>query len=101
MNIIKGPHLQFSRPEEMMVLWETDAPGPSRVDYGLTAELGHHVDQSAPVTLHQVVLQALEPGSTYHYRIRTQDAHAGPFSFRSERLYALCLCRIRRLPHQP
>ena len=81
MKIIKGPYLQFNRHEEMIVLWETDVPGPSRVDYGPTAEFGHHVDQTAPVTLHQVALQALEPETTYHYRIQTQDAQAGPFTF--------------------
>ena len=83
MKIIKGPYLQFNRPEEMIVLWETDAPGPSRVDYGLTAVFGHHVDQTAPVTLHQVALRALERETTYHYRIQTQDAQAGPFTFRT------------------
>ena len=83
MKIIKGPYLQFNRPEELIVLWETDAPGPSRVDYGPTAEFGHHVDQTAPTTLHRVLLQALESETTYHYRIQSQDAQAGPFTFRT------------------
>ena len=83
MNIIKGPYLQFNRPEEMIVLWETDSPGPSRVDYGPTEEFGQCVDQTAPMTLHCVALQALESETTYHYRIRTQEAQAGPFTFRT------------------
>ena len=66
MKIIKGPYLQFKRPEELIVLWETDAPGPSRVDYGPTAEFGHHVDQTAPTTLHRVLLQTL--GCPVHRR---------------------------------
>ena len=83
MEIIKGPYLQFNGSKAMLVLWETDVPGPSRVDYGPTSEFGHYVDQTAPITLHRLVLQALEPETTYHYRIRTADAHAGPFTFRT------------------
>lgn len=83
MEIIKGPYLQFERPEEMIVLWETDVPGPSRVDYGLTADFGDYAAQSAPTTLHRIGLQALESDTTYHYRIQSQNAAAGPFTFRT------------------
>jgi HEAT repeat protein len=82
-KIIKGPYLQFSNPEEMIVLWETDVPGPSRVDYGQTATFGHYIDQTAPVTLHRVVLRALALEGIYHYQIRSGDVQAGPFTFRS------------------
>ena len=83
MSIIKGPYLQFNRSGDMIVLWETDVAGPSRVDYGVTEGLGHYLDQTAPVTLHRVELRGLDPEAIYHYRIRTGDAQAGPFTFRT------------------
>ena len=83
MNIIKGPYLQFNRSGDMIVLWETDVAGPSRVDYGVTEGFGHYVDQTAPVALHRLELRGLDPETIYHYRIRTGDADAGPFTFRT------------------
>ena len=83
MKIIKGPYLQFSDSIEMLVLWETDEPGPSRVDYGLTDEFGDHVEQTAPAMLHRVVLRALEPESTYHFHIKTGEAESDTFTFQT------------------
>ena len=84
MNIIKGPYLQFNRSKDMLVLWETDDAGASRVDYGVTEELGHYVEQTELVTLHRVELSGLEPETTYHYRIRTDDASSDTFTFCTE-----------------
>jgi HEAT repeat protein/3',5'-cyclic AMP phosphodiesterase CpdA len=39
------------------------------------------VDQSAPKTLHHIELEALVPDTTYHYRIQSGEAEAGPFTF--------------------
>jgi hypothetical protein len=83
-NIIKGPYLQFNRSKNMLVLWETDDAGTSRVDYGVTDELEHYVEQTAPVTLHRIELSGLEPETTYHYRIQTDDAESDTFTFRTE-----------------
>ena len=83
MNIIKGPYLQFNRSGDMIVLWETDVAGPSRVDYGVTEGVEHYIDHPALLTLHRVELFGLEPETIYHYRIRTGDVQVGTFTFRT------------------
>ena len=82
-QIVKGPYLQFAPTGEMLVLWETDRPAPSRVDYGRETADGDFVDQSAPVRLHRIALRGLEADTAYRYRVHSGQAQAGPFSFRT------------------
>lgn len=54
----------------LMVNWETDLPGPSRVAYGPTEALGGEVRVDAPVTLHHVPVPFPDDGALY-YRVST------------------------------
>lgn len=56
------------------ISWTTDEPATSQVAYGLTAALGLTTTLSAHyVTAHEVTVDGLEPGTTYHFRARSLD----------------------------
>lgn len=63
-----------SQEESVEIRWETNEPATSYVDYGLTSsyELGR-VGSGDLSTTHAVTLGALEPGSTYHFRVASAD----------------------------
>src|SRR5262249_28395226 len=48
------PYLQLPTPNAMTVMWETTAPLPSQVEFGLTEELGSEVHESKQIRLHQM-----------------------------------------------
>ncbi|KAA0231632.1 DUF4038 domain-containing protein [candidate division KSB1 bacterium] len=55
--------------------WQTDEASDSQVDYGLTTSYGLTSPLSpAFVTSHSVTLSELTAGTTYHYRVKSQDA---------------------------
>ncbi|MBI4133104.1 hypothetical protein HY478_00670 [Candidatus Uhrbacteria bacterium] len=69
------------------VVWATDEPGTSRVDYGLTPayEIGA-VENPMLVVDHATPLVGLVPETTYHFRVRSTDASgneavSGDFTF--------------------
>lgn len=56
------------------IQWTTNVPASSRVDYGVDANYGGVASDSALVASHSVPLTGLSPGTTYHYKITSQDA---------------------------
>lgn len=69
-------------PSALVVNWETDAPGPSRVDYGPTEALGESVERADPVQLHHVSIPFPAEGVLY-YRVTTGDAQSAVFPVKS------------------
>jgi hypothetical protein len=63
------------------VTWLTDEPASSQVEFGLSASYGNTTaPDSAPVTSHNVTLTDLEPDTTYHYRVISEDARGNSAS---------------------
>ena len=57
------------------VLWSTDEPADTQVEYGLTTAYGNTTPLSTVfVTAHNVALSDLTPNTTYHYRVLSKDA---------------------------
>lgn len=58
-----------------IVIWITDEPATSQVDYGKTADYGSTtpLDENL-VTSHSVTLADLEPNTTHHFRVKSKDA---------------------------
>ncbi len=56
------------------VIWTTDEPATSAVDYGLDATYGTQVSDTSLVIDHSVILVGLDPGTTYHYKVGSSDA---------------------------
>lgn len=81
------PYLQFPTRTSITVLWETDVPGSSLVEYAVATEvppgkkppgwqpaLPLKAVAEQPATLHEVLLKDLEPGTKYVYRVTTTTA---------------------------
>ncbi|MBP6963463.1 MAG: fibronectin type III domain-containing protein [Armatimonadetes bacterium] len=57
-----------------VVLWTTDEPATSQVEYGETGDYGHStVLKTALVTEHRVIVLNLTPDTVYHLRVKSSD----------------------------
>ena len=78
-RIIAGPYLQNATPDAVTVMWITDKPCLSWVDYGPTPELGSRLQDSrdglldAQEVIHRIRLTGLTPGQPCHYRAVSQE----------------------------
>jgi hypothetical protein len=55
------------------VVWNTDMPADSRVDYGLTNQYGSFKYVAGFVTAHSVTLTALSPNTLYHFSVTSKN----------------------------
>ncbi|RLC63773.1 MAG: hypothetical protein DRI01_04610 [Chloroflexi bacterium] len=67
--ITRGPYLQNVTPTSIMIVWETDQPTDSVVNYGLTTEYGSITSNVTFTTRHVITLEGLNPYTTYHYLV--------------------------------
>ncbi|MEM1082939.1 MAG: chitobiase/beta-hexosaminidase C-terminal domain-containing protein [Verrucomicrobiota bacterium] len=68
------------------ISWSTDEASSSFVDFGTTTAYGTTAGDPTLVASHSVVLQGLQPSTTYHFRVRSEDASgneavSGDFTF--------------------
>ncbi|MCI0746758.1 MAG: family 10 glycosylhydrolase [Verrucomicrobia subdivision 3 bacterium] len=56
------------------IIWNTDEPTSSIVDYGASAGYGSSRTNTALVYAHSMQLSNLTANATYHYRVRSRDA---------------------------
>jgi len=56
---------------EAEVLWETDEPANSLVNYGLSQQNLNPVGDASAVSEHRVEIAALTPASTYYYKVQS------------------------------
>ena len=67
---LSGPVTQTNlAPTSFDLAWPTDVAGDSRVQYGLTPDLGLEVAVAESVTDHSVTLTNLTPGPIYYARV--------------------------------
>jgi predicted phosphodiesterase len=77
--IVHGPYLQLPAEDAVTVVWHTSRPAVSRVEYGVTTDLGQQAVSSRnglidnDRTSHVVRLTGLKPGTTYHYRAVSRE----------------------------
>jgi len=55
------------------IVWDTDEPADSTVEYGLTTSYGESVYEAADVIHREITLSGLLPETTYHIRLRSED----------------------------
>lgn len=75
--ITMGPLLLDMSDTSVLVEWMTDSPSDGRVSYGeggkLDREAVPQVDGMVPVgTMHRVVIDGLQPGRTYQYKVASR-----------------------------
>ncbi|MEO5894995.1 MAG: LamG-like jellyroll fold domain-containing protein [Vicinamibacterales bacterium] len=56
------------------IIWATNEPATSLVDYGATISYGLSASDGGLVASHSLQLSALQPATTYHYRVTSADA---------------------------
>ncbi len=73
--ITGGPEAIEITTTTARVVWDTNEPSTSQVEWGLTSGYGTSsaIDGNY-VTSHGVVLMGLQQDTEYHYRVRSQDA---------------------------
>ena len=72
-TLVKGPYLQFHSDTTMVVMWESDTPTPSLVEYALPPDPPIQISPvpNDPVLIHEVVIPDLVPATRYDYRVST------------------------------
>ena len=69
------PYLQFGTKHSMVVLWETETPAYSRVEYGesrigdVEPNLSMHIELEGTRTMHEVIIEDLKPETKYFWRV--------------------------------
>ncbi len=59
------------------VTWNTAVPADSQVEYGTTTAYGNTTTLAVSrVTAHSSLVSGLQPGTTYHFRVRSRDSDA-------------------------
>ncbi len=61
------------------IIWTTDVPSTSRVDYGESTDYGSFVEDTGLVTNHIVQLTGLSQSSTYHFKATSAAAGYAPW----------------------
>lgn len=72
--------VRFLSPESAEVIWESSIAGESSVAFGPTRKLGTIVNSDSTANYHRVVLNELDPGRMYYYRIGTRQNGKRRFS---------------------
>jgi hypothetical protein len=90
-RIIAGPFLQSASPTGITVVWETNSDTDTRVDYGITEDLGTEVIGTALVTpamtiIHKTTLTNLQPETYYYYQAITRKAKSEILHFKTPAL---------------
>jgi uncharacterized lipoprotein YddW (UPF0748 family) len=84
--VISGVSATGVGPNGATIIWTTDTPADSQVEYGTTTSYGSATTLNAtPVTAHSVTLSGLTANTPYHYRVRSANAagatYSGDFTF--------------------
>ncbi len=66
-------------PTGASVIWTTNEPATSQVEYGTTTAYGSQTAKDTTLTAnHSVSLGGLTPSTLYHYRVKSEDAAGNP-----------------------
>ncbi|CAG0929485.1 Alkaline phosphatase [Thermoflexales bacterium] len=81
-TLTRGPYLQSVTATSAIVIWRTDVPGNSRVDYGV-GDYTYSIELPDPTLEHVVTLTELITGTEVAYRVSTDGVELASGSFRT------------------
>jgi len=58
--------------DSVVVIWSTNLPADSQVEYGTSIKYGSRVTDPSLLTAHRIILAKLQPQDIYHYRVISQ-----------------------------
>jgi calcineurin-like phosphoesterase family protein/flagellar hook capping protein FlgD/purple acid phosphatase-like protein len=68
-TLTRYPSVWLRTKDSITIAWQTDVPSSGTVLFGPTPDLGDARSHGGTVVDHAVLLDGLEPGSTYYYRV--------------------------------
>ncbi len=71
--VIESMSASATTETEAVIAWTTNEPSSSELDYGQTTQYGMTVSSDQLTDTHSFSLSNLQPGSTYHYRVKSKD----------------------------
>ena len=71
--IIAGPGARDVKQDEVTIVWRTDEPADSFVDFGENTSYNNTTGSAELTRDHQVTLTNLSAGNEFHYRVRSTD----------------------------
>lgn len=83
--VISGVRVAEIRTTSAAVLWDTDRPADSRVEYGVTTSYGSSVFDPTLVRRHEILLERLRAGTTYHFRVGSAGSVSPDATFTTPR----------------
>lgn len=81
LKIIKGPYLQMATSTTITIMWETDDPEDSRVDFGTTTPDSVDSVDATLVEIHEIRLENLTPDKKYYYTVTSNGAQSAVYTF--------------------
>jgi 3',5'-cyclic AMP phosphodiesterase CpdA len=79
----REPYVQSITASSAVICWVSERPSAGVVKYGKTLELGGKETDARVGRRHACALTGLDPGSTYHYRVRGVDETSSRGSLRT------------------
>jgi len=73
-KILSGPTVENLAPRSATIVWQSDEPSTSILEYGATPSYGSVMRDEALVVSHRLLLTDLMPGTGYHYRVGSVDS---------------------------
>jgi hypothetical protein len=72
--VISGLRSTNVSDRSAMIVWTTDKPSTSILQYGLSTSYGNGLTNSTLVTSHTITISNLTANSTYHYQVKSADS---------------------------
>lgn len=84
-TIPMGPYLQptTNMKNSMAIAWRTSSPAAGTIHYGINDVNEHGITSQSQNTKHHVLLQGLEQGKTYKYKLVSNGVETPVFEFKT------------------
>ncbi|RKY89982.1 hypothetical protein DRQ09_00155, partial [candidate division KSB1 bacterium] len=80
-RITAGPVVESITDNQATIVWETDEPSDSRVEFGTDVNYGITKAKTENVTVHRITITNLSPNTEYHFKVFSTDIdNNGPSS---------------------
>ncbi|HHE65475.1 MAG TPA: metallophosphoesterase family protein [Bacteroidetes bacterium] len=73
LTLVAGPYLQHFTQTSITIMWETNLPSSSIVEFGESTPLSQRVELNDMATIHEVHLTGLKPQHNYFYRVISRN----------------------------
>ncbi len=80
LTLTRGPYLGRPGDTSVAIVWNTDQPADSRVDYGLPGAVPTTVRSAAATVHHVVTIGDLASGAAYRYQVFSDETPLGPIA---------------------